>query len=180
MRSCARRSRRSSSGTRLLILGAGWTLALGALGLSSSLALASPNYPGIINDQRSTDCDTETRCLICHTSAAGGEGTAVRPFAVTLAGLGLTQGKAGRQLAMALQALPADVDSDADGITDVDELQVCMNPSGEELGPGPGFGCNARLAPARRDGELVARIVSGATLLALGLSIARRRAVGRR
>ena len=72
------------------------------------------------------------------------EGKALEPF-------GLVRGKAGRELAAALLELPPETDSDEDGTSDVEELARCGNPSGAELGDGPGFGCNgARLA--RRSG----------------------------
>jgi len=57
-------------------------------------------------------------------------------------------GKAGRELAGALEMLPADVDTDGDGAPDQAELALCGNPSGEELGEGPGYGCNASLSTA--------------------------------
>jgi hypothetical protein len=60
---------------------------------------------------------------------------------------GLTEGKAGRELNVALDALPDSVDSDLDGASDQVELSLCMNPSGEELSEGPGFGCGAQLSP---------------------------------
>ena len=112
------------------------------------VASASETYPGILDDTYETACPRPlTRCLICHTTAAGGEETANRPFAVTLREYGLSEGKAGRKLAMALAALPDDRDSDGDGAADRDELAVCMNPSGGELSDGPGFGCAPQLAP---------------------------------
>jgi hypothetical protein len=54
---------------------------------------------------------------------------------------GLSGGKAGRELAMAIEQLSDDVDTDADGVPDQEELARCMNPSGGELSEGPGFGC---------------------------------------
>jgi hypothetical protein len=127
-----------------------------ALALCAGLALsgyaaASENYPGIIETHTGVDCPRPlTRCLICHDTAAGGEETANQPFAVALVeSYGLPGGKAGRELAAALDAVPDDVDTDSDGTPDQEELARCGNPSGEELSEGPGYGCNANLAAAR-------------------------------
>jgi hypothetical protein len=130
------------------------SLALAALPLVllvlAATAQGSENYPGIIERRTGVECPRPlTRCLICHDTAAGGEETANKPFADTLRSLGLSGGKATRELDLALQALPADKDTDLDGTPDREELEACMNPSGGELSEGPGYGCNgARLARA--------------------------------
>ena len=128
---------------------------------------ASENYPAIVDRRVEVECPNPlSRCLICHTTAAGGEGTANQRFAVTLRDYGLDSGKAGRELAMALQELSEISDSDGDGATDLEELAACMNPSGAELGAGPGFGCNgARMATAR--GERRGAPAGAAWLIAL-------------
>ncbi|HKO89549.1 MAG TPA: hypothetical protein VJU61_00260 [Polyangiaceae bacterium] len=124
-------------------------LTLAALSLPLA-ARASENYPAIVDRQLGVECPRPiARCRICHDSAAGGEGTANQLFAMTLKmDYGLSGGKAGRELAMALQQLPAEQDTDADGAPDKEELMACMNPSGPELSEGPGFGCVGQLAPA--------------------------------
>ncbi len=130
-------------------------------------AAASENYPSIIDLQKGTECPRPlTRCLICHDTAAGGEETANRPFAVTLREYGLTEGKAGRKLDAALDALPEDVDSDQDGASDQTELAICMNPSGEELSEGPGFGCSVQRGRASRGSD------AALSACALGLAVA--------
>ena len=108
----------------------------------------SENYPGIIERHTGVECPRPlTRCLICHDTAAGGEETANQVFADTLRALGLSGGKAPRELAAALEDLPDDQDSDGDGTPDQEEIAACMNPSGGELSEGPGYGCNgARFA----------------------------------
>lgn len=124
-----------------LVLWAGGTV------LVARTAAGSENYPAILDRQKGVECPRPlTRCLICHDTAAGGEETANRPFALALkSDYGLSGGKAGRELAMAIQTLPDDVDTDLDGTPDQEELAACMNPSGEELSEGPGFGCNVTL-----------------------------------
>jgi len=111
-------------------------------------AAASENYPAILDRQLGVECPRPlSRCRICHDTAAGGEGTANQLFALALKrDYGLSGGKAGRELAMALGMLPDDLDTDGDGVTDKEELASCMNPSGPELSEGPGFGCVGQLA----------------------------------
>ena len=128
-----------------------WLLCL-ALGVAAPAvarpAVASENYPAILDRQLGVECPRPlSRCRICHDTAAGGEGTANQPFALALKhDYGLSGGKAGRELAMALSLIPDDLDTDGDGATDKEELAACMNPSGPELSEGPGFGCVGQLA----------------------------------
>ena len=140
-------------------------------------ANASPNYPSLLDMQNGTSCPRPlTRCLICHDTAAGGEQTANRPFAKRLKMYGL-EGKSGRKLTAALQALKAEpepIDSDGDGMSDVEELAACMNPSGEELTEGPGFGCVARLAAPAPSTRTLPALASA--LVACGLLVASARA----
>lgn len=173
------RARNRLRGVLKALLGS--SIGMGLLLVAALPAQASPNYPDIIDMQLGTNCASPTRCLICHISAAGGEGTAKKPFAVTLQSYGLTKGKSGRQLTMALMGLPDDVDSDGDGTTDKEELLACMNPSGAEISEGPGFGCGAELVapPSGSDGPLMLlSLATSATLL--GLARASSRSPGRR
>lgn len=135
------------------------------LSLASELR-ASENYPGIVDRHAGVECPRPlTRCLICHDTAAGGEETANQPFAVSLVETyGLPGGESGRELARALQALPDDVDTDGDGMPDQAELSACMNPSGEELSEGPGFGCVASIGSTHP-------VTGGALGAAMGLVV---------
>lgn len=125
----------------------GLGLALAALAPARTVA-ASENYPAIVDRQLGAECPRPlSRCRICHDTAAGGEGTANQQFALALKrDYGLSGGKAGRELALALGRIPDELDTDGDGATDKEELAICMNPSGPELGEGPGFGCAGQLA----------------------------------
>jgi hypothetical protein len=155
-------------------------LALGlalALGGVASEAHATPEYPLILQQRLDPefdgDCPTNSRCLVCHLTARGGQATAVRPFAQTLRMYGLTRGRDGAALIAALGMLPADTDSDDDGITDLDELSVCGNPSGGDLGGGPVYGCDgAHLAPTVATENVPLGIIA---LLATSLFVRRRR-----
>lgn len=126
----------------------GTSLALGLVLLAlSSSARATPDYPLVIDATYGTECPQLSRCLICHTSARGGQATAVQPFAQTLRRYGLVRARDAAGLQSALAMLAPTVDSDGDGEPDVDELMVCGNPSGEDLRGGPEYGCDgARLA----------------------------------
>lgn len=106
--------------------------------LTAGNARATPEYPLILDATFGTQCpNPNSRCVICHTSSRGGQSTAVRPFAVTLKGYGLNRGRDGGLLQRALVALPDERDSDEDGAPDKDELMMCGNPSGADLGVGP-------------------------------------------
>jgi hypothetical protein len=117
-------------------------------------AAATPEYPLLIDAALEVSCPRpNSRCLICHTTSRGGQGTAVQPFARTLYDYGLVRGRDSQALQTALLRLAdATDDSDADGLFDEDELRLCGNPSGEELGVGPEYGC---------DGAHLARDVNG-------------------
>lgn len=130
-------------------------------------ALATPEYPGVIDGalQLAEPCPRPlSRCLICHTTARGGQRTAEQLFAITLRGYGFTRGNEGTALQNALAMLPEATDSDGDGESDKDELRACGNPSGEELGIGPEYGC---------DGAHLARELPGdAPLMLIALGVA--------
>lgn len=146
-------------------------------------ASATPEYPVVLDsflrmrDPSHTDCDQLTRCLICHTTTRGGQATAVRSFAQTLRRYGLTRGRDASTLLSALAQLPATTDSDDDGFSDIDELTICGNPSGADIGSGPQYGCDgAQLVPAR-SADLPLALLA---LVAAGWIVQLRRAPSRR
>ena len=131
-----------------------WTRRVFALAAAAAAAVgardagATPEYPLVIDTTFGTECPQLTRCLICHTTARGGQSTARQPFARTLGRYGLNRGRDSSALQAALMALPDTTDSDDDGDPDLQELMVCGNPSGEDLGSGPQYGCDgAQLVP---------------------------------
>ena len=142
-------------------------------------AQATPDYPAVLDAKLGTSCPQPlSRCLICHVTAKGGQGTAQQLFAKRLRGSPYNlKGNDPRALSAALDqlfSLPVAPDSDKDGESDEEELMRCGNPSGPDFGVGPEYGCDgAHLAPhAEPDGALGA--------LALGVSgllvhVARRR-----
>jgi hypothetical protein len=141
-------SRMRRGARRLLssVLGSVAFVAVAVVGAGD--AHATPEYPLVIDATFGTECPQLTRCLICHTTARGGQSTAIQPFARTLGRYGLNRGRDSGALQAALAALPETTDSDNDGDPDVQELMLCGNPSGEDLGSGPQYGCDgAQLVP---------------------------------
>jgi len=129
------------------------TLALPIVLAMTSLARATPQYPAALDAELmlAVGCpDPLSRCLICHTTAAGGK-TAFQAFALTLRDNGFYRPNDpnGLRATLRLLALPANnPDSDGDGVTDLDELRQCRNPSGGEFDSVPEYGCDgARVAP---------------------------------
>jgi hypothetical protein len=128
----------------------------------ASNAHATPEYPLVLDATFMTSCpNPNSRCVICHTSSRGGQATAVRPFAQTLRRFGLNRGRDASALQSALAALPETTDSDDDGVPDKDELEMCGNPSGEDLGVGPEYGCDgAHLAPSPAGSDAPLALIS--------------------
>ena len=142
-------------------------------------AHATPEYPGVIDATLGVSCgEPASRCLICHTTARGGQGTAEQPFVRHLRTLGLTHGHDPSALRNAINALDENWDSDGDMEPDKQELRDCGNPSGNDLGAGPEYGCDgAQLVPSSpsRDGRSPALGALALGLAALLVHCARRR-----
>jgi hypothetical protein len=112
---------------------------------------ASPAFPDEIARVLDTPCVPE--CVLCHTTNLGGYGTALTAFAAAMVS---TPPKGEKLLAkhtetVALALADLDtmkIDSDKDGISDVDELEQGTNPNGDsvKLCSDIAYGC-ARVAP---------------------------------
>ena len=116
--------------------------------LLSASAFASPTYPPTI--QSDLGLAQAPDCTLCHRDQLGGAGTVVRPFGRTL--IDHFQLTGNNNVALLKAALAGDdaqnLDSDGDGVTDIDELRMGTNPnvgvSGVEAGPDvplPETGC---------------------------------------
>lgn len=132
--------------------------------LLAATALASSSYPSAVESDQGMPCLPQ--CTLCHTTNAGGGGTVTTEVGVALMDRGLQGGSQVDTLLAALAALGADaVDSDGDGVLDVDELT-----SGEDPNGGPAF-CEA-LTPTYGCFNHTAGLswgLGGVALAALGL-----------
>jgi hypothetical protein len=128
-------------------------------------ARATPEYPSVIDAKLGVSCgEPRKRCLICHTTARGGQGTAEQPF---VRNLKLEDGHRPAALIAALDALLLDGerDSDDDGEFDEEELRSCGNPSGDDLG-NVVYGCDgAQLAPPASPSPVLACLALGLAAL---------------
>ena len=103
---------------------------------------ASAQFPGTIKTKYSLAA--EPPCAICHTNGITGIGTVNTPFGTAMRMHGLVAGS-DASLNTALDAMAAaNVDSDGDGVTDVDELKAGHDPN--VFGPvplqvEPAYGC---------------------------------------
>jgi hypothetical protein len=111
-------------------------------------AEASPTFPGELQDQLDIPCVPQ--CTLCHRDTNGGSGTVVEPFGQSMFDAGLRASRPER-IATALDLLEFNsVDSDGDGVTDVEELSEGRNPN--QSGAGllcATYGCSAGRAPDR-------------------------------
>jgi hypothetical protein len=131
---------------RDLVTAASTAVVLGLAGVAG----ATPQYPGALDQELMTSCpEPLSRCLICHTTAAGGK-TAFQVFALRLKDNGFYRPNDPGGLRATLRVLAlSNPDSDGDGVSDLDELRQCRNPSGGEFDSGPDYGCDgAHVAPA--------------------------------
>jgi hypothetical protein len=149
-------------------------LVLGLLTLEglgrSSLAQAKSEFPGEIKNSYGLAYDVP--CSVCHVKGNTGSATPITPFALSLRARGLTGDN--QSLSSALSKLESDaVDSDGDGVTDVNELKAGTDPNSSANASiindqDPGYGCGGT-APQGRSAPGMAGV------LALSWFVLRRR-----
>jgi len=114
-----------------------------ALGSWASSARASTSYPPHLRSVIGLSYTPD--CTLCHTSDLGGDGTAVKPFGVTILRLGALGNDNLASLTTALEAAGRDrIDSDEDETGDIDELRQGSDPNrgvNREAPPTPMTGC---------------------------------------
>ncbi len=132
-------------------------------------ARATPNFPGAV--QRDLGASQAPACSICHLCGTTGRGTVNTPWGIAMRARGLVEFDEA-SLSVALVAMERDrVDSDGDGVIDVDAVRM-----GEDPNPGglcdqeddtiPKYGCVGRISPAPPPQGTSAWILLAALLVA--------------
>lgn len=133
--------------------------------LASTHARATPNFPPAIRED--LGLGYEPSCSICHAGGVTERGTVTTPFGRALRERGLVADDTD-SLKGALAALEKDgIDSDGDGVPDVEQLREGRDPNG--TGERPTYGCSSTKSDASTGGSL------GVVLVAMLLVSRRRR-----
>jgi MYXO-CTERM domain-containing protein len=116
-----------------------------ALLLPGGAARATPGFPGAV--QRILGATQAPPCAVCHAGGQTGLGTVTTPFGLAMRARGLAPGDEA-SLQTALTRLEADrVDSNGNGVLDVDELRAGSDPNADASHPQPTYGCAVAADP---------------------------------
>lgn len=113
-------------------------------------ALATSGFPADVADDLDMPCTPS--CALCHEGSPSSS-TAVSPFVLALKDRGLRANDSDSLLNALDQLDASGVDSDGDGVSDIDELMDGTDPNADggalcELDT-PRYGCTTASAPAR-------------------------------
>jgi len=167
---------RTSSLSRLLLAGS----VMACVIVRPASALAVSRFPGNITDYFTPHLGYTPPCRVCHIDGTTGSGSVQTPFGISMLAHGLTSSRS--TITPALDALRADnVDSDGDGVSDIDELMADTDPNTTADVPlssaDPSYGC--AVAPHRRDGNLPSP-ARGPVVIGLAAFVLARHRSGRR
>ena len=127
-------------------------------------ALASSTFPAVVQTHLSLSAPPPQSCALCHTNGITGTGTVNTPFGMALRAKGAVATNEAA-LATALDQLQSgNVDSDGDGLSDIQELENGTDPNvangadggtgggaggggGTSFPPPPIYGCGASSVP---------------------------------
>jgi hypothetical protein len=133
----------------------------------SFTAFAKPEFPSEIEGKYMLHYHVP--CSVCHVDGNTGSSTARTPFALSLRQRGLTGDN--KSVSSALDSADTDgVDSDGDGVSDVNEVKAGTDPntSGNariDQDQEPGYGCGGTAPQGRSAGQAVVGALGLAWLL---------------
>lgn len=116
----------------------GWSFTAAWVCLFATSAAATENFPPLIASQLSA---AEPSCTLCHNTPQGGSGTVSTLFGRAMLQRGLTPWDEDSLIAALAQMESEAVDSDGDGVGDVEEVRTGRSPNrGEPAGGSAGTG----------------------------------------
>jgi hypothetical protein len=151
----------------------------------SGVARATKTYPEVV--QTEWELAAIPQCTLCHLTNEGQENTVRHPFGLSVLDHNGTGGGNKGSIRAALKAMLADeTDSDADGVTDYDELRgggdpnvfdyreggAAAPPPADTLPPPFETGCSVAISTHRVTDS---RIVAGLTLMLALVRLSRRK-----
>jgi hypothetical protein len=140
------------------------------------VARAEADFPAAFREAAGLRCIPQ--CTLCHVSPAGG--LSFNPFGVNVFANGVIKGDPSSLVEVVAALRTKAVDSDTDGVNDVDEFENGGDPSKPNVELGcPTYGCGARIAePNAQMSNSTPSVILA--LSALGLAIVRAASVARR